>query len=60
MADLICCFMCHRYRKPEKMDGHRCADRDACAKATARAAPVSVPKRVLRKQYGNPEGGGIR
>jgi hypothetical protein len=49
----VCCSVCHRYRAVEKMDGTRCADRDACLKAAFRAAPVSVPKRVLRKQFGS-------
>jgi hypothetical protein len=48
-----CCFICHRYRPVAKMDGNRCIDRDACLKASFRAAPVSVSKRILRKQFGN-------
>ena len=46
---VICCHLCHRYRPASKMDETRCADREACLKA----APVSVPKSVLRKQYGS-------
>jgi hypothetical protein len=42
------------------MLGARCIDRAACFTAASKAAPVSVSKRTLRKQYGNPEGGGIR
>jgi hypothetical protein len=47
----VCCHVCHRYRDPAKMEGTRCADRDACRKAAFKAAPVSVPKSVLRKQF---------
>lgn len=53
MSELICCHMCHRYRKPEKMTGTRCTDRAACLKATFRATPVSVPKATLREMYGS-------
>ena len=49
MAKTVCCHLCHRYRPASKMDETRCADREACLKA----APVSVPKSVLRKQYGS-------
>ncbi len=55
MADRVCCFLCHRYRPAAKMDGTRCADREACHAAMVKAAPVSVPKYVLRKQYGSGE-----
>jgi hypothetical protein len=48
-----CCFICHRYRPVAKMDGNRCIDRHACLKASFRAAPVVVSKRILRKQFGN-------
>lgn len=54
MSEKVCCFMCHRYRPVAKMDGTRCADRAACLSfALLRSAPVSVPKRVLRKQFGS-------
>lgn len=52
------CCVCHRYREPDKMDGARCIDRESCFAAASKAAPVRVPKRVLRKHY--PEGGGIK
>ena len=35
------------------MTGTRCTDREACVKAMFKAAPVSVPKTVLREQYGS-------
>jgi hypothetical protein len=35
-AGSVCCFLCHRYLDPEKIDGHRCADRDGCQRASAR------------------------
>lgn len=47
------CFVCHRERPIDKFDGRRCADRDNCLAAAAKAAPVKVPKRVLRRQFGN-------
>ena len=31
---LVCCFLCHRYRKPKLMDGTRCSNRVSCALAT--------------------------
>ena len=52
MAKTVCCHLCHRYRPAGKMDGTRCADREACLKAAFKAAPVSVPKTVLREQFG--------
>ena len=53
VADLVCCHLCHRYRKPEKMDGTRCIDRDGCRKAMlAWLNRDGVPKYVLRRQYG--------
>ena len=53
MAELVCCHLCHRYRPASKMTGTRCTDREACVKAMFKAAPVSVPKTVLREQYGS-------
>jgi hypothetical protein len=55
MADVTTriCFVCHRERAVDKFEGRRCADRDGCFRAAARAKPVTVPKRVLRKQFGN-------
>lgn len=51
----VCCYVCHRYREPDKMAGTRCADREACRAAAMRAAPVRVSKTVLRKQFGSGE-----
>lgn len=53
MAEKVCCYLCHRYRPVAKMTGTRCTDREACLTATFKAAPVSVPKYVLRHQFGS-------
>lgn len=36
---LVCCYLCHRYRKPDKLVGGRCEDRGSCFQAVARPAP---------------------
>lgn len=53
MTETRVCFICHRERKLDKFEGHRCTDREACRTAAARSAPPRVSKSVLRKQFGS-------
>lgn len=50
---MIVCFICRRERKPEQLDGRRCADHDACLRAAARAwnsATIRMAPRHVLKQ----------